>query len=169
MKNDMEDMEEAPLLKPKSKSKNVKLQDDIPPQEPNTPVQIVEDVPKKSRKPRSTAQIESFKKANEAKKANFELRRKQKLVKSAELVLQEHNQLSDESYESDNSDEVVIVKSKKITKKPPKKSQRQVIYQLVESDGESSFDDEVIACKPRRRGPIPHNIPSVNDYTNFFV
>jgi hypothetical protein len=112
----------------------------------------------KVKKPRSPAQFEAFEKVKERRKQNLEVKKQEKLLNSAKLLLDEENkkinrpsvvrekvkykkvpQVEPESEcESESEEEVIVVKKKKPVKKP--KKVRKIIIEESSSDEGSDED-----------------------------
>jgi hypothetical protein len=116
----------------------------------------------KVKKPRSQAQIEAFEKVKERRKQNLEVKKQEKLLNSAKLLLEEEKknkskpskpnnsnrvkyqkvpQVEPESEcESESEEEVIVVKKKKPVKKP--KKVRKIIIEESSSDEEEDEEEE---------------------------
>lgn len=147
---------------PLTKKKPIKQVEQVPATPVNTPVPD-----KKKRKitvPKSQAQMDAFKKVQEARKANIEAKKKQKLLDSAQLLLQNQQQTQsvqkkpvkkpkpeviDDEYEAD--EEMVI----EFQKKPKKKAQKKIIIYDSDSSDEEPYE------KPSRKPEYEPSKPMV--------
>ena len=132
----------------------------------------------KVKKPRTPKQLEAFNLVMEKRKQNIALRKDEKLIKSAELLIENSKKkkavlpVKPPVIDSDDSpdEEIIIVKAKKKEKK--KVIKRRVIIESSSSSdnsssGSSSGGERV--QKYKNKVMVQRQQPVNNNYKNYFV
>lgn len=127
-------------------------------------IEVVKQV--KEKKPRSEKQIEAFRKTQENRKKNIELKKENNKIEAAKLLMKQKPKVKKEIIDSESDEEVIIVEKRR------KSKPKRIIVEESDSEEEEEIKpkEKNFKTQQNKRSIIKvNNQPTVSPTTCFFV